>query len=397
MAITHAIRSTSVLLLFFISLIYTWTPDVHAQAAREPVIVGSKIQLHSRILNETRTLLISKPDGYDQETDRYPVLYLLDGEENFVHTTGIIRFLADSGRIPPMILVGIANTERNRDLTPRTEVEIENRFHPKNGGADAFLEFIRSELIPYIDQNYRTRPYRVLAGHSLGGLFSIYALASSPNLFNAYIAVDPTLSWNNQATVTKAEAWTRNAKEFNGDLYMTATGESGAALGALHRLCATLEERPVKGLRWTFHEMPGETHNSILHQSLYSGLDNVFDGWHLANPTKLYEEGGLAAVHRHFSEGGRRYGYEWQTPAFTVSLIVAGLLAKKQLEEAAAVLLSDPKNYPPPWNQLDALARAYAKRGDKEQAIRFYKLALQQNPKDAEASKELQELVVKSR
>lgn len=384
------------ILLLFAGITATFRTASYAQAGGEAIVIGSKVQLYSRVLNETRTLLISKPAGYAEETERYPVLYLLDGEDNFVHTVGIVRFLAESERIPPMLVVGIANTERNRDLTPRTEVEIEKRFHPGNGGADAFLEFIRSELIPYIDQNYRTRPYRVLAGHSLGGLFAIYALTSNPKLFNAYIAVDPPLSWNNQATVAKTEAWTRNAKEFNGDLYMTVTGESGAALGAFHRLCATLEERPLKGLRWTFQEMPGETHNSILHQSLYSGLDKIFDGWHLVNPVKLYEEGGLASVHRHFSEGGRRYGYERQTPAFTVSLIVAGLLAKKQLEEAAAVLLSDPKNYPPPWNQLDALARAYLQQGEKEQAIRFYRLALQQNPKDAEASKELQELDLKS-
>lgn len=378
-----------------IACVAALTSDSTAQAAEEAVVIGSKVQLHSQVLNETRTLLISKPAGYAEETERYPVLYLLDGEDNFVHTVGIVRFLAESERIPAMLVVGIANTERERDLTPRTEVEIEKRFHPGNGGADTFLEFIHSELIPYIDQNYRTRPYRVLAGHSLGGLFAIYALASNPKLFNAYIAVDPTLSWNNQATVAKTDAWTRNAKEFNGDLYLTATGESGPMLAAIHRLCATLEEKPVKGFRWTFQEMPDETHNSILHQSLYSGLDKIFDGWHLANPVKLYKEGGLASVHRHFSEGGRRYGYERQTPAFTVSLIVAGLLAKKQLEEAATVLLSDPKNYPPPWNQLDALARAYLQQGEKEQAIHFYKLALQQNPKDAEAKKKLEEMRVK--
>ena len=358
------------------------------------MVIGSKVQLRSKVLNETRTLLISKPEGYDDKTERYPVLYLLDGEDNFVHTAGIVRFLAASERIPPMLVVGIANTERSRDLTPPTEVAIEKRFHPKNGGADAFLEFIRSELLPYVDRNYRTRPYRVLAGHSLGGLFTVYTLVSEPKLFNAYIAVDPTLAWNNQSVVAKAEAWGKGTKEFPGDLYMTAAGESGTGMAVVHRFCAALEEKPIQKFRWTLLEMPEETHNSIVHLSLYSGLDKIFDGWHLANPVKLYEEGGLEAVHRHFSEGSSRYGYERHTPAFTVSLVVAGLLAKGRLEEAASVLLSDPKNYPPPWNQLEALARAYLQQGNRQEAIRFYELSLQQNPKNENARKMLEEIDV---
>ena len=165
-------------------------------------------------------------------------------------------------------------------------------------------------------------------------------------------------------------------------------------MAVVHRFCAALEEKPIQEFRWTLLEMPEETHNSIVHLSLYSGLDKIFDGWHLANPVKLYEEGGLEAVHRHFSEGSSRYGYERQTPAFTVSLVVAGLLAKGRLEEAASVLLSDPKNYPPPWNQLEALARAYLQQGNRQEAIRFYELSLQQNPKNENARKMLEEIDV---
>jgi predicted alpha/beta superfamily hydrolase len=394
MGSSYEIRSSfpvRILSLIIISIAVLLSADSLAQPRGETIVIGSKVQIHSSVLNETRTLLISKPAEYDQGGERYPVLYLLDGEENFIHTAGMVRFLAESERIPPMIVVGIGNTERNRDLTPHTDVEIEKRFHPKNGGADAFLEFIHGELIPYVDKNYRTRPYRVLAGHSLGGLFTIYTLASNPKLFNAYIAVDPTLAWNNQSLVTKAEELTKSTKELNADLYITATEESAA----FHRLCAVLEEKPIKGLRWTFREMPEETHNSMLHQSLYSGLDRIFDGWHLAEPFRLYDEGGLEAVHRHFTEGSRRYGYERKTPAFTISLIVAALLAKDRLEEAGSVLLNDP-NYPPPWNQLEALARAYLKQGNKQEAIRFYKLSLQQNPENESARKQLQELGVKA-
>jgi len=363
----------------------------HAQAGGEPVVIGKKFQIHSKVLNETRSLLIATPEGYDQETDRYPVLYLLDGDENFVHTVGIVRFLAESERIPPMLVVAIGNTERTRDLTPRTEVDTEIRFHPKHGGADAFLQFISGELIPYVDQHYRTRPYKVLVGHSVGGLFAVYALTSNPKLFNAYIAIDATLSWNNRAVLSRVETLFKNTRELMSDLYISATDESRPALGAVYRLCGILDERAPRGFRWTFKQMPGETHTSIPHQSIYSGLDTIFDGWHLANLLKLYDEGGLAAIHRHFAEGGRRYGYDRKTPAFTISLVVAALMARDRLEEAGSVLQHDPKTYPPRWNQLDALARAYAQRGDNKQAIHYYELSLKTNPNNEWARKKLKE------
>lgn len=367
----------------------------HAQADGEPVVIGKKIQIHSRVLSETRFLFIAKPAGYDEEPERYPVLYLLDGDEdNFVQVTGIVQFLAASERIPPLLVVGVANTDRTHDLTPSTEVETEIRFHPKNGGANMFLQFVSNELIPYVDQHYRTRPYKILIGHSLGGLFAVYSLASNPALFNAYIVIDPPLSWNNQAVLAKAQSTLEKWKELNSDFYITNTGESGVAMAAVQRLCATFDEKPIPGFRWTFKQMPEETHISIVHQSIYSGLDTIFDGWHLANPLKLYDEGGLEAVRRHFSEGAKRYGYSRKAPAFTISLVVAGLMAQDRLEEAAAVLLHDPKSYPAPWNQLDALARFYAQRNDVPHEIKYYTLSLQANPNNVLARKKLGELGV---
>ena len=290
---------------FLVIMLFGVRVPSSAQAGGEPIVIGNRVGIHSKVSKETRSLLIATPDGYDAATDRYPVLYLLDGEDNFVHVAGIVQFLAETERIPPMIVVGIENTERSRDLTPPTQVEIESRFHPKNGGADAFLQFVSSELIPYIDQHYRTRSYKVLVGHSLGGLFAVYTLASNPRLFNAYIAIDPTLSWNNQSALAKAETTIRTTKELTSDLYITVTEENDD----VHRLREILKERDIKGLRWTFKQMPDETHTSIVHQSVYSGLDSIFDGWHLASPLKLYDQGGLEAIHRHFAEGGKRYGY----------------------------------------------------------------------------------------
>ena len=376
------------LLFLALALLPALTNHLQAQVAGEPVVIGRKIQIHSRILDEDRTLLIATPSGYDQGTERYPVLYLLDAEDNFVQTAGIAGSLDAADRIPPMLIVGIVNTQRVRDLTTPTEDEIENRFHPGNGGADRFLEFIKAELIPFVDQHYRTRPYKVLVGHSAGGFFALHVLASNPQMFNAYIAIDPMLSWNHESPLSRIETMFEDTKELNSDLYVTASGEAGVT----HRLCAILADKAPKKFRWTFKPMADETHLSLVHLSIYSGLATIFDGWHLAQPLKLYDEGGLAAVDRHFSEGGKRYGYERQTSPFMVSLIVAALLARGSLEEAGSLLLHDPKRYPPPWNQLEALARAYARQGNNPEAIRFYKLSLRQNPENQWARKKLAEM-----
>lgn len=183
---------------------------VWAQSQGGPVVIGQTVSLQSDTLKESRSLLISKPAGYHDGTDRYPVLYLLDGETHFRYTAAIVDFLASNDRIPKMLVVAVASggsRKRTRDLTPPSTAEIDNRFAPGNGGADAFLCFLSEELIPYVDRSYRTRPYRLLAGHSFGGLFGIYALITRPKLFNGYIAADPSLYWNNQGVVAQAESF----------------------------------------------------------------------------------------------------------------------------------------------------------------------------------------------
>ena len=294
--------------------------DAHAQTRAGPIAIADAVQLQSVRLKETRTLLISKPTGYDKGTDRYPVLYLLDGEPHFRYTAAIADFLAANDRIPKMLVVGIASGDsrkRTHDLTPPSTSETDNRFSPGNGGAGAFLSFLESELIPYVDQNYRTRPYRLLAGHSFGGLFAIYALTTRPKLFNGYIVADPSVYWNNQAVVAQAEASLAHTASLPADFYMTAAGVSSPV--------------PDEMARW------------------------------------------IAAL-------------------TTISLLVAALLSAGRLEDASKVLLHDTAAYPPPWNQLDALARAYEKRGDGGQAVRYYRLSLAQNPGNDFARKKLTDL-----
>ncbi len=162
----------------------------------------TKLTIKSKVLGEDRAILVRTPANYDTNKRTYPVLYMTDGDAHIDHTSGTLEFLARNGRMSEMIVVGIPNTDRTRDLSPTkptaTLAQLARPQFPTAGGADNFLKFIETELIPEIEKTYRTQPYRVLAGHSLGGLFAVHAMITKPDLFNSYVAVSPALNWDNQ-------------------------------------------------------------------------------------------------------------------------------------------------------------------------------------------------------
>src|SRR6185503_12010488 len=138
-----------------------------------------KFSIKSTVLGEDRIILVRTPVGYETNKVSYPVLYMTDGDAHMGHTASTIEFLSQNGRIEELIVVGITNTDRTRDLTPVRSTAKDpagNLQAPTSGGADNFLKFIETELIPQIEKQYRVQPYRILAGHSLGGLFAIHAM-----------------------------------------------------------------------------------------------------------------------------------------------------------------------------------------------------------------------------
>jgi len=169
-----------------------------AQKQIDNIMLGKTIEFDSKILNEKREILIYTPAGFEQSNIRFPTLYIIDGAENFFIATAIVNFLARSGEIPRMVVVGIPNVNRDRDLSPSVIQGTSNR-----GEADNFLNFFQKELIPYINRTYKTANYRILFGHSLGGVFATHAMISRPDLFNAFIAASPFLAYDNGYIIKK--------------------------------------------------------------------------------------------------------------------------------------------------------------------------------------------------
>jgi predicted alpha/beta superfamily hydrolase len=358
-----------------------------ASQASEPVVIGEKFQIESKVLAETRTYVVQTPDYYKNRIDAYPVLVLQDAENNFAYTSAAVHLLSANGRIPAMIVVGINNTDRLRDMTPSKPAFGfgGTPFTGPAGGADKFLSFIADELLPTIDRNYRTRPYRVLIGHSLGGLFAVYALLNRPEVFRGYLVSSPSLWWDDQVLVRAAQPFFAAHKELRADLYMTMANEGDTMLGGAWKLSAVLEESKLPFLRWQFRRYPEEEHGTIPYMSTYEGLQAIFAGYRIADPVALFEEGGLPAFERHYAEVSKRMGYTVRAPARAYGDTLSELSNRGRFAEAEEIgkkmLELDPKNT---W-ALSALAQVAAEQKDEAQSIGYLTRVLQLYPGSTQA------------
>lgn len=197
---------------------------VAAQPQGEDIVVGKRHVMTSKVLGEERGLQVFLPGSYASGDERYPILILLDTRSHFHHGSGVVDFLAKNGCAPEMIMIGVQNTRRTRDLTPDAE-------DGRGGGADAFLKFLTDELTPWADQHYRTRPVRLLVGHSFGGLFAVHALTTKPDFFQGIVAVSPSMQWADQASVKRFETWLEGSPKANTSIYMTVGNEGRGLLG----------------------------------------------------------------------------------------------------------------------------------------------------------------------
>ena len=198
----------------FLCLLPAFSFCVNAQTSNK-IILGTIDSVYSNILNEQRKIWVYVPDGDNTGTfsrQKYPVVYLLDGDAHFYSVVGMIQQLSSvNGNTicPKMIVVGIPNTDRTRDLTP-THVDVDPPYMDSagsktSGGGERFISFIEKELMPHIDSLYPIAPYKMLIGHSFGGLTVMNTLIHHQNLFNSYVVIDPSMWWDKQKLLKEAK------------------------------------------------------------------------------------------------------------------------------------------------------------------------------------------------
>ncbi len=234
----------------------------------DPVLPHDSFTLQSKAVNELRRINVYTPPGYAESNTRYPVLYMPDGgiREDFPHITNTIDKLIREKAIAPVLVVGIENTERRRDLSGPTQVPSDREIAPVVGGSAAFRRFISDELIPHIEQNYRCNDQRAIVGESAAGIFAVETLFLQPDLFDRYIAVDPALWWNNHELVRKAAARLPGLVHKPTRLWLTASDTSDIKPW-VDQLAQTLKTSAPASLQWTYQPMPQEKHHTIFRAS----------------------------------------------------------------------------------------------------------------------------------
>ena len=362
---------TSVIFVLTVTFLLLTNNAGFARIKGKPVSIGESIELQSTVLKEKRTILIHLPAGYNQSQNKYPVLYLLDGESHFHHATGITQFLSMSGIIPQMIVVAIINTDRARDLSPSRIADI-----PTSGGADKFLKFLRDELIPVVEKNYRTHPFRILNGHSLGGLFTIHTLLTRPDTFNAYLVTSPYLLWNQSSLLKNLDSLLGKQKTFKNFLFITVGNES-KLLPSLFNFEKILKTKAPKGLIWKFDFLRIEDHLSITHNGIYRELINLYSGWRVP---KGYRFKGLVPLQKHYENLSKKYGYKIQISANMLNDLGYQFIELKQIDRAIKVFNYCIQIHPNFWFSYHNAGYCYQQKGDKKMAIKNYEKSVQLNP-----------------
>ena len=239
---------------------------------------SSTVTLHSKILDEERTLFINFPESYfneNYESVNYPIIILLDGQTFLKTTNGIVHFMSSSRNrnnlMLESIIVAIENVDRERDFTV---TKIKTKRENTSGGGNNFLDFIEQELIPYIDKNYRTQEHRALIGHSLGGLLALNAYMSEKTVFDTILVIDPSIWWNDEIMHSKVDSMSDAC--FNRRLYLATANQNKDRYvrnKKRHDNLATLLNKKSKNNASILHEtFDNENHRSVPLKAIYNGL-----------------------------------------------------------------------------------------------------------------------------
>jgi len=256
--------------VFIFLVIATLALSGIAQDQAEKVSIGKKEVVHSSVLNEDRNVYVFLPEGYSRSADRYPVLYTLYSVAADYHFyTGVVAGLSRLRLIPQMITVAFDLGDGMRDLTPTKSPD----YGPTSGGASNFLKYIKEELIPFIEKNYRTAPERLYWSHSIGGLFGLYALLREPDAFSSVLVSSPFFVYDRgeRYVIKNAKTFFESRKGQENFLYI-CVGNEPRLVSEIEAFLRILEEAKPQGLKWKYVKMPEESHMSILARSLTEGL-----------------------------------------------------------------------------------------------------------------------------
>lgn len=359
------------------------------------IVIGVVDSLFSEILNEPREIWIHLPEEIDT-VKKYPVIYLLDGPAHFYTVTGILK-LVEQWNMPESIVVGIPNTDRIRDYTPTNVAFQRGHKSETSGGAHNFIRFIETELKPYVENNYSTDNISTIIGHSTGGLFVLYAFMHHADVFDNYLAIDPSLWWDDEKLVRQSKTLINREEHQDKSLYV-AVANSGKIDTAMVRKDTSeiteqiranlnfhdilLQSNDFLEFTWDYYEK--EDHGSIVTPGIYNGLRALFawypfpERWRFNTPEEYTSEELTTPFYTHFEELSKRFKRDikpkWQ---FINDVGFFILMAHNLPDKARDYLEMNLKYYPEESRSYIAMGDYYTMRKNKKQAVKYFGIAIE--------------------
>jgi len=366
------------------------------------IVIGTIDSLYSKTLNEQRKVWVHVPNDPTRAKAKYPVLYLLDGDSHFHSVVGLIQQLSSDQLCPNMIVVGIPNTNRGRDLTPTRVKSVfgDTVFAKTSGGGEDFTKFIRDELIPYIDSHYPTTSYRTMIGHSLGGLMSVNTLMHHPEIFANYLAIDPSMWWDGRKLSKEASVLLDEKKYDHKFLYVAIantmregmdlkdvnkdTTEDTEHIRSILQFVETNKTKNKSGLKFESKYYPDDNHGSVPLIAEYDALRAMFFPWYqMKDFDKFFDSKSTAsldevmkAMQAHYAILSDHFGYTVPPDENFVNNAGYGFMNNKMNDKAFAFFDMNIKNYPDSPNVYDSMGDYYLNQKDTVKAIELFNKAL---------------------
>lgn len=377
-------------ILVSIALLFFYVTG-NAQEPRQ-LTIGFSEKIPSANLKAERTIWIHLPKGYKAADAKiYPVIYVLDGEDQFESLVADIDHLSGENLAPKMIVVGILQNDRLAELTFGKDPEFPN----SEGRGEQFLDYVEKELIPHVDAKYRTAPYRIFVGHSVGGLAVVHTLVYRPQLFNSYISLEGALWWDKHHIVKDAKNVLGQPSYEGKTLFIAMANhlETKPSLEQVREdkssdtdlIRANLEliddfaKHKAKSLRLGQQYYPNDSHSSLTLQAEYDALRFIFDTYGLKFPKSELDNPAFDVEQRYaayYQELAKKMGYRIQPGS--PDLVNQGyvFLRRKQYGRAAFFFQQLQQYYPNDPNTYDCLGDLYSAMGDKPKAIENFRKGL---------------------
>lgn len=387
----------------------------------DPIEFGTKESLYSKVLGEERQLMIYVPEdlGGVYLPQKYPVLYILDGDAHFFSVSGMIRQLSSANGntvIPKMIVVAILNTNRTRDLTPRkgdpNHPFSDSTLVAQSGGGEAFMKFIETELMPFIDGKFSTNPYKMFVGHSFGGLTVMNTFAKQPELFNAYVSIDPSMWWADRALLNQIKKSGFDDRYKGKSLFLGIANTVGEDADlkvvrkegkmetdhilAILELDDKLKFERSSDFRYDSEYYPDDSHGSVPLITTYDAFRFIFENYNLdlsyddfMNPD--IDVAGRISTHYQMLSG--EFGFEVKPAERYINETAYQFLNRDMMEKAGKMFKMNVENYPDSFNVHDSLGDFYEASGQKDEAIKAFRQALGINSDAQFTSAKLQKLL----